>query len=128
VFRIYVQVLSLFIPITVQSHITITAPTVHYLLPSHNSVILEFSTDFLKVFIYIYIYIYIYYISQNFVRLYPSSSMQTERQTDTTDEADSRFSQTFELLLYFVCQLQYIHDTQDVLSTTSSCSFLSTQL
>ena len=76
---------------------------------------------------------YIYYITRNFVRLKHSSSMRTERRTDTPDDADSHFSQTFELLIYFVCQLQYRqlqyrHDTQPVLSTTSYCSSHSTQL
>jgi len=55
--------------------------------------------------------------------------MRTERRTDTPDEADSRFSQTFELFMYFVCQLQYRqlqygNDTQEFLSTTSYCSFI----
>jgi hypothetical protein len=55
VFWISVQILSdtLCIPITVQSHITITVPTVHfhvhYWLSSHNSVTVEFSTEFRKV-------------------------------------------------------------------------------
>jgi len=64
VFWIPIQMLSqtLFILITIQSDITITAPTVHFhvhcSLSSHNLVAPEFSTQFRKLSLYIYIYIY----------------------------------------------------------------------
>ena len=60
-FEISLQILceTFFILVTIPSVITKRYPHFHisYSLSSHNSVKLEFSTDFRKVFIYIYIYI-----------------------------------------------------------------------
>jgi len=67
---------TLFILITIQSDITISAPTVHChvhcSLSSHNLVAPEFSTQFPKIFLYIYIYIYIYIYKINFTKIRPA--------------------------------------------------------
>jgi len=85
VFWIPIQMLSqtLFILITIQSDITITAPTVHFhvhcSLSSHNLVAPEFSTQFRKRFLYIYIYIYLI----NFTKIRPAADQffHTDRKT-----------------------------------------------